>query len=114
PRRRGAAAAPDAGHLALRGQAVKLALLALLLLAEADAGVGPDRVRITVRSIAASNAPGGFDEKLAAIAPHLKNMPFRSYKLLQERRFDLDWKTPAELELPGSRSLQVVPRQLAP
>jgi hypothetical protein len=102
---------------------------ALLLAAQADAGFvepaqtsrapGPDeqRVRITVRAIAASNEPGGFDEKLAAIAPHLQNFReqfrYRSYKLLQEKSFDLDWKTPAEIELPGSRSLQVMPRQLA-
>jgi hypothetical protein len=106
------------------------ALLALCLLAQADAGLtevsqtsrapGPNeqRVRITVRAIAASDeGPGGLDEKLAPIAPHLKNFGeqfrYRTYKLLQEQRFDLDWKSPAQIELPGSRSLQVTPRQLA-
>jgi hypothetical protein len=98
---------------------VKLALLAAgLLLAQADAGTG-DRVRITVRAIAASNDPAaapGMDPKLSPIASHLEafgqQFRFRSYKLLMEQTFDLDWKTPAQMELPGSRSLQVTPRLL--
>ncbi len=95
-----------------------LALLAAILLAQADAGVA-NRVRITVRAIAASNdaalAPG-MDPKLSPIAAHLasfgEQFRFRSYRLLQEQTFDLDWKAPAQMELPGSRSLQVTPREL--
>ena len=97
---------------------MKLFLLAPLLLAQADAGI-TDRVRITVRAIAASNDPAaapGVDDKLAPIAPHLasfgEQFRFKSYKLLMEQTFDLDWKTPAQMELPGSRSLQVTPRLL--
>ena len=97
---------------------MKLLFLAALLLGQADAGVG-QRVRITVRAIAASNDPAalpGMDDKLAPIAPHLESFGeqfrFRSYKLLQEETFDLDWKSPAQMELPGSRSLQVTPRLL--
>ena len=86
--------------------------------AAATAAVPQQRVRITVRAIAASNEAGGTDAKLAPIAPHLETFGeqfrYQSYKLLQEQTFDLDWKTPAQLELPGSRSLQVTPRQLAP
>ncbi len=100
---------------------MKLALLAALLLAQADAGAADSgqRIRITVRAIAAGNdpaAPPGMDPKLSAIAPHLQQFGeqfrFRSYKLLSEQAFDLDWKAPAQMELPGSRSLQVTPRQL--
>jgi hypothetical protein len=90
----------------------------VLLLAQGDAG--PQRVKITVRAIAATDdpaAPPGLDEKLAPIAIHLMNFSkqfrYRSYKLLQEETFDLDWKSPAQLELPGSRSLLVTPRRLA-
>ena len=109
---------------------MSFAFLALLLLAQADAGVhevahlssapppGDQRVRITVRAIAASNDGDGLDPRLAAIAGHLKSFGeqfrFKSYKLLQEQSFDLDWKSPAQLELPGSRSLQVTPRQVTP
>ena len=93
-------------------------LIAALLLAQADAGAA-QRVRITVRAIAASNEPSateGMDPKLAPIAPHLaqfgEQFRFRSYQLLKEQTFDLDWKAPAEMEMPGSRSLQVTPRTL--
>ena len=95
-------------------------LFATLLLAQADAGVA-QHVRITVRAIAASNdpaAPAGMDPKLAPIAPHIEGFGeqfrFRSYQLLEEQTFDLDWKAPAQMELPGSRSLQLTPRSLDP
>ena len=98
---------------------MKLALLAALaLLAQADAGA-QGRVRITVRAIAASNDPAsaaGVDPKLAPVAPHIQSFGeqfrFRSYRVLEEKTFDLDWKAPAQMELPGSRSLQLTPRQL--
>jgi hypothetical protein len=95
-------------------------LLFALLLAQADAGVA-QHVKVTVRAIKASNdpaAPAGMDPKLSAIEPHLEafgeQFRFRSYQLLQEESFDLDWRTPAQMELPGSRSLEVTPRTLAP
>ena len=99
---------------------MKLLLLsAALLLAQADAGVAERRVKITVRAIAASNdaaIPAGTDPKLKPIGPQLESFGeqfrFRSYRLIDERSFDLDWKNAAEVELPGSRSLQVTPRQL--
>jgi hypothetical protein len=107
---------------------VTWALCAALLLAQADAGVatssrapGPaeQRVKVTVRAIQASNdtaLPPGMDPKLEPIAQHIdsfgQQFRFRSYRLLQEQSFDLDWKAPLQMELPGSRSLQVTPRQL--
>jgi hypothetical protein len=102
---------------------VKLALLAAgVLLAQADAGTTPpQKVRITIRAIAATNdpnVPAGMDEKLAPIAPHIQSFGeqfrFRSYRLLQEQTIELDWKVAAQIELPGSRSLQLTPRQLEP
>ena len=94
-------------------------LAAALLVAQADAGVAQRRVKITVRAIAASNDPAlppGMDPKLAPISTHIdafgEQFRFRSYKLLDEHSFDLDWKNAAQVELPGSRSLQVTPRQL--
>ena len=94
-----------------------LLLAAAVLLAQADGGTN-DRVRITVRAIAATDLDGGMDAKLGPIESHLRSFGqqfrYRSYKLLEEQSFDLDWKAPAQMELPGSRSLQVTPRQLAP
>lgn len=97
-----------------------LAVSAALLLAQADAGVVVERrVKITVRAIAASNdpsEPAGMDPKLQPIATHIdafgEQFRFRSYRLIDEHSFDLDWKNAAQVELPGSRSLQVTPRQL--
>jgi len=96
-----------------------LLFAAALLLAQADAGVAERRVKITVRAIAASNdpaVPAGMDPKLQPIAPQIdsfkEEFSFRSYRLIDEQTFDLDWKSPAQIELPGSRSLQVTPRQL--
>jgi len=93
-------------------------LIAALLVAQADAGPA-QRVRVTVRAIAASNdpsVPAGMDPRLAPIAPHIASFDeqfrFRSLRLLKEQTFDLDWRAPAEMELPGSRSLQVIPRDL--
>ena len=96
-----------------------LLVSAALLLAQADAGVVERRVKITVRAIAASNEPSeaaGMDPKLKPIASHIdafgEQFRFRSYRLIDEHTFDLDWKNAAQVELPGSRSLQVTPRQL--
>ena len=96
-----------------------LLLSAALLLAQADAGAVGRRVKITVRAISASNdasVPAGMDPKLAPIAPQIESFKeefnFRSYQLIDEQTFDLDWKNAAQVELPGSRSLQVTPRQL--
>lgn len=99
---------------------MKLLLIsAALLLAQADAGVAERRVKITVRAIAATNeakAPAGADPKLKPIAPQIESFGeqfrFRSYRLIDEQTFDLDWKNAAQVELPGSRSLQVTPRNL--
>ena len=96
-----------------------LPFAAALLLAQADAGVAERRVKITVRAIAACNdpaVPAGMDPKLQPIAPQIdsfkEEFSFRSYRLIDEQTFDLDWKSAAQVELPGSRSLQVTPRQL--
>ena len=95
-----------------------MTILLALLLAQADAGVA-QRVRITVRAIAASNDPSaapGMDPKLSPIAPHIQSFGdqfrFKSFVLLQEQTFDLDWKAPAQMEMPGSRSLELTPRAL--
>lgn len=91
----------------------------------APAQVAPppgQRVRVTVRAIAATREgqdPGkGMDERLAPVAQDLRAFAsafnYTSYRLVQEQTFDLDWKAPAQMELPGSRSLQVAPRQLGP
>jgi hypothetical protein len=82
------------------------------------AGPAEQRVRITVRAIAASReaqAPE-VDPRLAPIAADLRSFAsdfnYKGYRLVEEQTFDLDWKSPAQMELPGSRSVQVTPRAL--
>jgi hypothetical protein len=74
------------------------------------------RVRIIVRVIAAQPGSAGRDPRLAALESNLDTLPLRygTFKLVEEKSFDLDWKIGAQMELPGSRSLLVTPRQLAP
>ena len=73
-------------------------------------------MRITVRVIAAEPGAGEKDARLGPVENNLEMLPFRygSYKLLDERTFDLDWKSDAQMELPGSRSLLVTPRDMGP
>ncbi|GAC1341061.1 MAG: hypothetical protein NVSMB23_12150 [Myxococcales bacterium] len=76
------------------------------------------RVRITVRAIAATreSQAGEVDPRLAPIAADLRSFAgdfnYKGYRLVDEQTFDLDWKSAAQMELPGSRSLQVTPRAL--
>ena len=37
---------------------------------------------------------------------------FGTYRLVEERSFELDWKREAQVELPGGRSVSVTPREL--
>ncbi len=86
---------------------------------EIRAGMGPlpaedGRVRIIVRVIAAEPGVGGKDPRLSTLEANLDTLPLRygTLKLVEEKTFDLAWKTGAEMQLPGSRSMLVTPRQL--
>jgi hypothetical protein len=97
------------------------ALAAAALLAgqgSPDAGSAqPARVRITVRTIAATSGADQMDPRLAPIAKNLaefsKDFRYRNFQLASEQTLDLAFENGAQLELPGSRSLQITPRQLA-
>jgi len=101
---------------------VKAALAALLFFAAQepqDGGTaGPARVRITVRAIAATSGADRTDPRLAPIAKNLaefsKDFRYRNFQLVSEQRFDLAFESFAAMELPGSRSVQITPRQMAP
>jgi hypothetical protein len=85
-----------------------------------DAGPAPDasHVRITVRAIAATSGAEWTDPKLGPIALNLaefaKDFRWRNFRLLGEDTFDLAYQSAAQMELPGSRSVQVTPRQMSP
>jgi hypothetical protein len=60
--------------------------------------------------------PGSTDPKLAPIEQNLrefsKDFRFKTFRLLSEETNDLAWKKQAQIDLPGSRSLQVEPQQM--
>ena len=102
---------------------MSIRLGALLLLAAsqaipADGGAQQRKCRVTVRAIAATSGAdnGSIDPKLAPIAQNLrefsKDFRPKTFRLVSEETNDLDWKKQAQVELPGSRSLQVEPREM--
>ena len=102
---------------------MSIRLGALLLLAAsqaipADGGTQQRKCRVTVRAIAATSGAdnGSIDPKLAPIAQNLrefsKDFRPKTFRLVSEETNDLDWKKQAQVELPGSRSLQVEPREM--
>jgi hypothetical protein len=100
---------------------VRLGAMLLLTAAQAlpaDGGTAPGKCRITVRAIEATsgNDSAAPDPKLAPIAMNLrefaKDFRFKTFRLLSEETSDLEWKKQAEMELPGSRSVQVAPQQI--
>ena len=100
---------------------MKAALAAAAMLAAQgtqDAGMAQAaRIRITVRAIAATSGTEQTDPKLKPIAKNLsefsKDFRYRNFQLASEQTFDLAFESAAQMELPGSRSVQITPRQMA-
>ena len=100
------------------------AVFAALAVLAADGGLdaGPSQAasqaRITVRAIAARSGGEATDARLAPIARNLaefaKDFRWRNFQLVSEETFDLAWQSAAQMDLPGSRSVQVTPRQMSP
>ena len=95
------------------------ALAVLVMQGAQDAGTSqPARVRITVRAIAATSGVEKTDPRLQPIAKNLsefsKDFRYRNFQLVSEQTFDLGFSSAAQMELPGSRSVQVTPRQMDP
>lgn len=72
------------------------------------------KVTVTIRVIEAKQqGPKQLDPRLADLEKRLTGFSYSQYKLLEERRFELDLHTPAQMELPGARHLLVTPRRIA-
>ena len=100
---------------------IRLGTLLFLAAAQAvpaDGGTATAKVRIIVRAISATSGAESepTDPKLDPIAQNLrefsKDFRFKTFRLLSEAKNDLDWKKQAQVDLPGSRSLQVEPREM--
>jgi hypothetical protein len=85
-------------------------------------GVAPGNVRITIRAISAAGQGLAaqtldIDGRLSPIGKDLRSFAdqfsYRNYRLLDVQTFDLDFRSIAQMELPGQRAIAVEPRQLA-
>jgi hypothetical protein len=85
-----------------------------------DALAANPTVRITIRTIAAQRSGDALDidGRLSQIDRDLRSFAdqfsYRHYRLLESQTFDLDFRSIAQLELPGGRALAVEPRELGP
>jgi|GEM_PF-1158787 len=86
------------------------------------ADVVPGNVRITIRAISAAGRGQAaqqldIDGRLSPIGKDLRSFAdqfsYRNYRLLDVQTFDLDFRSIAQMELPGQRAIAVEPRQLA-
>jgi len=81
--------------------------------AASEDGGAPTAVRITVRAIKVSNDDAGMDSKLGAIAQHIQayadQSKFKSFKLVEEHGFDLDWSGFDRDYRPGRVALPTYP-----
>jgi len=94
----------------------RLATLALGLALCLAAGTAraDESARCTVRSIAATNAPGGVDAQLADLRAQLTQPPFitwKSFKLLAQHQFQLTPGGASSFDLPEGRQGTVTYKQ---
>lgn len=90
---------------------------------QGPAAIAVQRVRITVRAIAATRAkdegaPLEIDGRLTAIDGDVRafanQFAYKGYRLVDEQTFELDFQSPGLMELPGGRSLRVEPLRVVP
>jgi hypothetical protein len=101
-------------------------MTSLLVLAAGLVGVGAAAdpaaeaalVRVTIRAIAATQNDAPNDPRLAAIASSLddfgKDFRYRGYRLVGAESFALGWRVVGDMELPGRRSVTILPLHLTP
>lgn len=92
-------------------RAVLFSALFFFLAALEAAEKSPQNVEITIGTILASNQGDEFDPKLAPRRNQLKVMKYRSYRLIKEESQKVEWQGNAAFEIPGGRSLAVVPQE---
>ena len=92
---------------------VLLFSLALLVAAgwAGAADKNPQSVQVTIRSILAGNKSDEFDPKLKDMEQQLKALKHRSYRSLKDDSQSVPWQGSKSFEIPGGRSLTVVPQE---
>jgi hypothetical protein len=87
-----------------------LSLIALQELAGA-AEKNPQSVQVTIRSILAENKNDDFDAKLKGMEQQLKSLKYRSYRSLKDDSKSVPWQGTQSFDIPGGRTLTVVPQE---
>jgi hypothetical protein len=72
----------------------------------------PQTVQVTIGTILASNESDDFDGKLKGMEAQLKVLKYRSYRLLKNESQSVPWRREKIFEIPGGRSLTVMPQDL--
>ena len=77
----------------------------------AAAEKGQQAVQLIIGTILASNESDGFDSKLSKMKNQLEVIKYRSYRLIKEETQKVPWVGNATFEIPGGRTLTVVPQE---
>lgn len=77
----------------------------------AAAEKGQQEVDLKIGTILASNQNDDFDPKLSKMKNQLEVIKYRSYRLIKEETQKVVWKANAAFDIPGGRSLVVVPQE---
>jgi len=68
-------------------------------------------VQLNIGTILASNESDGFDSKLSKMKNQLEVIKYRSYHLVKEESQKVPWNGNAVFEIPGGRTLMVMPQE---
>lgn len=71
----------------------------------------PQGVQVRIGTILASNESEDFDPKLSRMKNQLEVIKYSSYRLIKEESQRVGWRSNAVFEIPGGRSLIVVPQE---
>jgi len=71
----------------------------------------PQTVQVTIRTILAGDKSDEFDPKLKDMEQQLKPLKHRSYRALKDETQTVPWQGSKAFEIPGGRSLTIVPQE---
>jgi hypothetical protein len=96
----------------LRNPALHFSFLLFLTVATVRAAEkNPQSVQVTIGTILVSNQHDEFDPKLKSMEKQLRVLKYRSYRLLRDETQNVPWQGNKVFEIPGGRSLTVVPQE---
>ncbi|MGH7775485.1 MAG: hypothetical protein ACREQA_24935 [Candidatus Binatia bacterium] len=72
---------------------------------------GQQAVQVQIGTILASNESEDFDPKLSKIKKQLEVIKYSSYRSIKEETKKVPWQTNVVFEIPGGRSLVVMPHE---